>query len=371
MIIGDFSFHPVGQGLFYTGHIMDVKDNCSLCNFIYDIGSDRQYQSFLHNEIESFTDQLNSLEHKDIDFLVLSHFDYDHISGLQYLAGIVKQKNINIKNIIVPYISSLNIIYVAIATFFDAKLISIYSDNINSWNDELKDDLGLFSYDRSKNIIFINDIWQFAFVYKPLNLPIYNDYINELKNKLYDKKLFDIKASGVDDFLRQLLQNINPIADEIKKIKQDLKTDPDKNSVWKKITTDNNPDSLIMLHGPLHIYLNAEYSLLTGDSNWKDEKYQVWLLDNFVNKHINYYQLKYFQIPHHGSQRNWMTYTDNFYNQPISPLEKYLKGSKGCNTFFLSGFFLTRVLSIHFCELFFNFEKILKCILNNFIKIPK
>lgn len=87
-----FKYHPVGQGLFYTGKVGETY-------FVYDCGSESK--TLLEDKID---DYLNDLKKKQshIDYLFISHFDVDHINGLEYLLNKIK-----VKNFILPYFSLL------------------------------------------------------------------------------------------------------------------------------------------------------------------------------------------------------------------------------------------------------------------------
>ena len=78
---GNLSFrvHNVGQGLFYTGDIR--LDKNTVFKFIYDCGGDK-----VNDALDKYLG-----EDTEIDMLVISHFDSDHISGLPKLLNSVKK----------------------------------------------------------------------------------------------------------------------------------------------------------------------------------------------------------------------------------------------------------------------------------------
>ena len=66
------TFHPIGQGAFYTEEFNNFTA-------VYDCGSETDLP-LLHHEIrETFS------AHQHINALFISHFDNDHINGLEYL----------------------------------------------------------------------------------------------------------------------------------------------------------------------------------------------------------------------------------------------------------------------------------------------
>lgn len=89
-----FVFHPVGQGLFYTGQLgcdyFYHRD--SRYNFIFDCGSSSG-DGFLCSTIDGYAAGLNG---RDIDLCVISHLHRDHYNGLKYL---LRLQNIRIKKI--------------------------------------------------------------------------------------------------------------------------------------------------------------------------------------------------------------------------------------------------------------------------------
>lgn len=94
MIINQlFKAHPVGQGFFYTGKILANQASFS---FIFDCGS-LSYKA-LEETIDRFR-FVNDDDDIDLDVLIISHFDADHINGLKKVLGTRK-----VKKIIAPFI---------------------------------------------------------------------------------------------------------------------------------------------------------------------------------------------------------------------------------------------------------------------------
>lgn len=87
MINATFHFHPVGQGLFYSGDVGGF-------NFVYDCGTESK-MCFLSREIQNYKRPVPRL-----DMLVISHFHDDHISGLKELTD-----RLHPRRILIPYIS--------------------------------------------------------------------------------------------------------------------------------------------------------------------------------------------------------------------------------------------------------------------------
>lgn len=96
-INGSFRFHPVGQGLFYSGILNSSKSPFS---FVYDCGTESN-RDFLRREIDDFKRLLpksRSSGKKSLNLLVLSHFHDDHVNGLEYLL-----QDVDIDTVVIPY----------------------------------------------------------------------------------------------------------------------------------------------------------------------------------------------------------------------------------------------------------------------------
>lgn len=93
-----FVFRPVGQGLFYTGSLLNGH-----YNFVYDCGNDNQ--NILNKEIQLYQDEIdnNCKKKPQIDFVVISHLHKDHYGGLYKLV-----QNYRVGKIYLPYLSCSN-----------------------------------------------------------------------------------------------------------------------------------------------------------------------------------------------------------------------------------------------------------------------
>jgi hypothetical protein len=98
-----FTFHNVGQGLFYSGKINNF-------NFIYDCGSDNK------NQIESVVGNYkrNELQGDHIGLLVLSHLHSDHINGLNSLLDDSIRCQTAIDTVMLPYLEPIDRLMVAL-----------------------------------------------------------------------------------------------------------------------------------------------------------------------------------------------------------------------------------------------------------------
>ncbi|AMM53741.1 MBL fold metallo-hydrolase [Pyrococcus kukulkanii] len=102
----DFRFHNVGQGLFYTGKLKYGKASFTL---VYDCGSEKV--SLVNNAIARKFRRGNR-----VDLLIISHLHKDHANGIPYLL-----KRTRVRTVILPYLSPLERLIVALATPFASR----------------------------------------------------------------------------------------------------------------------------------------------------------------------------------------------------------------------------------------------------------
>jgi len=92
----DYSFYPVGQGLFSSGILYEEDQFIPRFVWVYDCGT-LSRQHLITRSISSFKNQISN--HNKIDLLVLSHFDKDHISGVLKLLD-----EFSVETLLLPYI---------------------------------------------------------------------------------------------------------------------------------------------------------------------------------------------------------------------------------------------------------------------------
>jgi len=94
--------HPVGQGFFSTG---EVRTSGAVFSYVYDCGSFDRHA--LEREIASYV-SANKAER--IDALFVSHLDWDHVSGLDVLLGMVRADTV-----FLPYLNATKSLFLAAA----------------------------------------------------------------------------------------------------------------------------------------------------------------------------------------------------------------------------------------------------------------
>lgn len=332
------TFHPVGQGAFYTEQFYDSDEDKVIYNVVYDCGSlSLGIKDQIEREIRnSFHDK------KEIDVLFLSHFDDDHVNYVKYLKAndYLENTKVFIPMLaaeewlgIFPYASNyqyllslrgqdgINVVEVSFEEDGDGErdlrndpvsFDSIEGDVIKSGT-PLMPDRGL-----------LGAIW----CYTPFNVQ-FSALIDEFKQKLSDEGLeYDkLRNSGY------VIENRG----KLKTIYQGLGKKP-------TAGTAINLNSLLVLSYPLNsdkcewVYpwgccrdwgivrrcWHRGYNgscLYTGDTSANDPG--VW---NRIEQMINHYlgvdsKLSLLQVPHHGSENsydNWLVasprYCDGFTN---------------------------------------------------------
>lgn len=119
------SFWNVGQGLFSSGCIL--RENEAVFHWVYDCGT-LSGLDLIKSAISKYN---NSVKKSDIDLLVLSHFDSDHINGVGELL-----KNRKVKYWVVPYYPKWQRLVIAAALNIDAsdEIFGFYNNPIEYLN---------------------------------------------------------------------------------------------------------------------------------------------------------------------------------------------------------------------------------------------
>ncbi|MBX7139763.1 MAG: MBL fold metallo-hydrolase [Chitinophagales bacterium] len=360
MLEADFNFHPIGQGCFYSGLLSFEKIPSLRFNFVYDCGTD-SIRKYLEEEIDDYK---NGLVGNDLDLLVISHFDADHVNGVSKLLD-----GIRCRRVIIPYYEPIERLLLSITSNkvdedylrFLQNPISFLSNpdrfrvdeiiiiggppeegevnNLNPENtnpiqgkslEEFVKDIGDLKELRCQGIFYgIDDsdstalrirrlepadtnFTEVKFLAKPYKVQFdiweYFFYLKKHDNFLLIKKFTDdvnhlLSANGLSIF--DLFDEDN--VEELKKI-------------YRSYYGQNlNCTSLVTFHGPLfnsenyqhHFYgydwfwCNKERTcgtLLTGDIDLNSKK-KTNALIKYFNSYLD--QVCIFQIPHHGSKYNW------------------------------------------------------------------
>ena len=305
-----FNFFPVGQGLFYAGILDD--ENYS---FVFDCGTETA-----HVNLVSY---INLLKHwngeKNLDFVAVSHFDRDHISGLKDLVEII-----GIKNLIIPYICSnkeIRDLYIAMT------YIESCGDNLQLTSETLLWLIHYFnekdSY-RSGDFEFCSNNWTFKIFQKQID----DDTLCSLEKKLEDYKIkngiesvISIIESGAIFDIKKIYTNV--FGKNLNKYGIVLLHYP---NPFNFSYVQYYPNSLSAIYSlrrfpfsPYFCYLYFPYTLLTGDAEF-DGSFARRIQSNFPTGISGI-----IQAPHHGSDKNWGLFKKNFpgwnnFNEYIVPV---------------------------------------------------
>lgn len=327
-----FKFHPVGQGLFYTGSLAN-----GYYNFVYDCGT-VSGKYYLDNAINRYVKEMGHKinEKPNIDFVVISHLHADHFNGIKLLKA-----KANIKKIYLPYLgNNEDLITLFLAGSIITSVINSegeYEENIfdslrfmrslygfgerdetetafigSQPNRDFEDPEFVYQEELIKMQVNDKDYWSFALINRRFN----DGKIFELIEEIHDMLI----AYNVDSVL-SLIDKVS--LKEIAKIYTDI------------FGTGQNLTSTVLLHYPdfrrsymqylrapnnsLHNYRHYKFyscichedrliesimkttSLLTGDIEInKDVADIIRRINDQFDEAIGV-----LQIPHHGSWRNY------------------------------------------------------------------
>jgi hypothetical protein len=312
-----FNFFPVGQGVFYCGLVDEGQ-----YSFVYDCGTEtlgvnlKTYMNFLYH----WNGQ------KQLDFVAISHFHKDHISGIKDL-----ERLIGFKKIYLPYICDNELVrdYLIGVCFFEISegenssildkeyeyLFETYIYLLSLYSRE-----GSISAKAYQNISVHN--WEFKFFNKPIPETKETQLIVEINSLLRKEgvsKVADLFRCGKIDEIR---------------------------NIYRKVFGGNNLNetSLVLLHYPVlygtapttAYYPNAyglslnktlnhyfyPYTLLTGDILF-DASFSETIISQYPTGISGFVQ-----VPHHGSKHNWPSLiscfkTFNCYIVPFGTTNSY------------------------------------------------
>lgn len=166
-------FHPVGHGAFYTEDFSPLPAGRAF-RVVYDCGSDTLSPYDFRNIIANISQQNGYL--LEVDLLFISHFDNDHINGIDYLIP---------KRVIIPFLSpgELNL-YLA----FD-KTQEFAKNYLNT--------IQYCEYSGAQIIYVLPDIYQPDLFEEPIeSLNEISISIGEQTNTITRRRLVYIKSGG-------------------------------------------------------------------------------------------------------------------------------------------------------------------------------
>lgn len=326
-----FVFRSVGQGLFYTGSLLNGS-----YNFVYDCGNDNQ--KILNKEIQIYQDEINNNCKKkpQVDFVVISHLHKDHYSGLFELV-----KKFHVRKIYLPYLScSKDVLrlYLYYDLFIDNQqsenlqenlityrlIASLYRLDDNNFYREYIDEIDPIEESKKAEYYDNNNVyWKFKFIYNKFDSNKV-DLVNE-KCRVFLKKSH---CNSMEEFIEQNRKNIDLIAKAYKEVFGE--------------ENELNNTSIVLLHYPAEEKNYLSYcnfnnfvhrrflcyehriccccmqerpsdatTLLTGDIIFNKT------IANELLRDIKDRTVSVLQVPHHGSKENWEAFCQHNINSVI------------------------------------------------------
>lgn len=301
------TFHPIGQGAFYTERFNFSKDDFTV---VYDCGS----LTFREKKMEKIIKSTFPKNHS-IDILFISHFHADHINGIEILA-----KHCKIQKVIMPLIDNQTKILVKVANligagFSDTRLIDS-PENIFG-------DIPIIRIDSTK----INPNFDGVSLNNPID-------ISKIESSSTNQSgIVFTPISGVDWFFIPFNykheERKNQFEDELKTLgltfdKIDTINKINKNKVnitkaYNRLDGDLNENSMILYSGKksddsIHCFNNDNYLYLHRHFNFQCGCLYMGDIDLNVSGIVSDIEVKLrpllpyigtLQVPHHGSIHNF------------------------------------------------------------------
>jgi len=365
-----FTFYKAGQGAFYGGVIRELHGD-NYYSMVYDCGTSpfiTGHAKTLNSEISSFKSTLVSLSKDDrpkIDFLFISHLDYDHVCGIKRLL-----REFNVIKIILPYIDPLLRVL-----FFDTYEEGDYEGLLSQedYGRLLINPVEFFkSFEGQTTIYFVkaeernNNDFTAGEIYEVGSPSFIDEFIDETNVKVFKNNL-ELRIRRKWDFITHVKEVENSVIQYIKSdildilklkdnanlstndLSQLFKLDDNRKKLrecYKRHLNDINAHGLVLLHGPKNfdricvgnsicpckynycycsycnnVKLNGAslYTLLLGDTSLNLNNYPLKFPEPLIEK---FKYVHVIQIPHHGSSKNW-----NQQQYKLLELGKSLKNS--------------------------------------------
>lgn len=328
-----FEFHPVGQGLFYTGSIFKNS-----YNFVFDCGSVTG-GDYLDKAIDEYVEFMTK-NHSKIDFINISHLHKDHFNGLKKLC-----ENIKVDRIYLPYLGNhQNVLNISLAAqifqesqdilhdtelfYFTASLFNVNNNNELPRSEFLLETeieyIGIdgdFTVNSSRvysrKSSFVGNkkgqYWHFEFFNNRIKEDKLLEFETKIKEKIDDynqkfhknfRNVIDFVRAGYIEYLQQIYVDVFGKGNSQNLTSTVLVHYPEKNSCILPLYSHKEIISNLPCIDDYALYggnpkCNSDITILTGDAKF----------DRCINFAI-YSILReestcVLQVPHHGSYPNW------------------------------------------------------------------
>lgn len=145
-----FTIHPIGQGLFYSGFL---ELHSARFDMVFDCGS--KNPSDLSREILRYRAE-REIDQYGLDLLVISHFDNDHVSGIDELLQGVK-----VRRLVLPFLNFRERLYLVTRTLLTGRgykpaldfTLRVTIDPLGTLGDHLDGDTQVFFVQNSPDPI--------------------------------------------------------------------------------------------------------------------------------------------------------------------------------------------------------------------------
>ena len=255
-------FFPVGHGLTYAFKVecvnvlFDIRKNCDLV------------------ELEKF------YGNKNIDILIISHFDADHSDGIHNLYA----SGFHIRNIYIPYIGKHSETILYFIFLYKNKSYPDIMEEIRT-NDTI-----ITEVDEMEEILPL-PFWKFN-IHQSINAP------KHVANIISNLNAIGIKTK--DDVRKKLETKQQDIKDAYKKVMYDLNATSlfmEHGPVDDKLIKESDYCGLEFISGSIESEKNVNmHSLITGDCSLLVNK-------SIISRYVD--NLGYVLVPHHSGIKEW------------------------------------------------------------------
>ena len=284
------TFHPVGQGAFYSERFYCGTDN--VFNVVYDCGTQTNRKNLPQIIRETFS-AING-EKKKINYLFVSHFHEDHINGIKTLLTLC-----DVECIVIPAITDKNIL---LCDYIHNTIRSEGSDDDGNWfMEQILSNPDADSVELNGQIIklrklgsqrdsieLVNIGWEYV-LYCPQSGD-WKGFIEEF-NKEFPTPYAQFNGNNFM-ILKDSFTKKTDGFERLKKLYKNYYKDPKKN---------DNYYSMVVLSKPAcsNEEKDEKMCLYTGDFPGRNDQCREDLKTNYVAYWKNF---KTMQIPHHGSR---------------------------------------------------------------------